>query len=750
MSCFEMVTTLWRRRFHWMALIAMIGVVAVAARVRAELPLARLTAVFPAGGQAGATVEVTLSGQDLDEVTRLHFARPGITAKPKTTAAGVAEPGKFLVTIDAGVPAGLYDLRAIGRFGITNPRTFEVGAAPEITGKPGNTSTAAAIEVRLGLAIHAQADANAKQYFRVALEQGQRAFIEAATARIDSKLEAVIVVSDAAGRELAQSRHGAPVEVTAASDGNYFVAVHDVLYRGGPEYFYRLAVSGEPASQPAGSLRWPVPSAAAFLFPSTLPVATPSESGSTRRIEPPCEILGEFRSARARDWYTFDAAVGTVYWIEVTCHRLGEPAAPFLLVQRVGKDGKATDVQEVYEAPAAGAAPEFSTASRDPIYRLEVKEAGTYRLLVRNLFQAPPEQGPIPYRVSIRRESPDFSLVAVPASPMPEPKDSKDVPVWSTLLRRGGVTPITVAVNRRDGFAGDVHLSVTGLPRGVTAGPAVVAPGANSGTILLVAADDAPAWAGAIRVIGDAMIGRKPVIRVARAGTVAGSAYDGNTKQAVVRSRLSDEFMIAVSGVEQSPLAMAATQPAWDATVGGKVSLALKITRRAEFNGPITYRLAGHPLLAAAPKEFSVDAKADTGGAELDLNQVKLPAGRYVLHVEGQGKVKYANNPEAAKAAQTLAEQAVKHAAEQAAATKAADAAVVEAGKGKDAAVKTAAEQAAAEAKRKLAAVEAEKVAAEARAKELAAKAQPKELTASFYSTPFVVNVAPAPVAKGK
>jgi len=48
-----------------------------------------------------------------------------------------------------------------------------------------------------------------------------------------------------------------------------------------------------------------------------------------------------------------------------------------------------------------------------------------------------------------------------------------------------------------------------------------------------------------------------------------------------------------------------------------------------------------HPLLAAAP-ELTVDAKAETAVIELNLNQTKLPAGEYTLHVEAQAKVKYA------------------------------------------------------------------------------------------------------------
>src|SRR5436305_257698 len=85
-------------------LLGFVGFIASAQRVAAELPLARLTAVFPACGQAGSTVEVTLSGQDLDDVNRLHFARPGLAAKPKLSASGAVEPGKFVVTIDSNVP----------------------------------------------------------------------------------------------------------------------------------------------------------------------------------------------------------------------------------------------------------------------------------------------------------------------------------------------------------------------------------------------------------------------------------------------------------------------------------------------------------------------------------------------------------------------------------------------------------------------------------------------------------------------
>ena len=45
----------------------------------AQLPATRLDGIFPAGAAAGATLEVTIAGDDLDDVDRLVFSHEGIT-----------------------------------------------------------------------------------------------------------------------------------------------------------------------------------------------------------------------------------------------------------------------------------------------------------------------------------------------------------------------------------------------------------------------------------------------------------------------------------------------------------------------------------------------------------------------------------------------------------------------------------------------------------------------------------------------
>jgi hypothetical protein len=46
-----------------------------------EVPQSRLHWVYPPGGMQGTETEVTIGGNDLDEVDRLIFTHSGITAK---------------------------------------------------------------------------------------------------------------------------------------------------------------------------------------------------------------------------------------------------------------------------------------------------------------------------------------------------------------------------------------------------------------------------------------------------------------------------------------------------------------------------------------------------------------------------------------------------------------------------------------------------------------------------------------------
>ena len=197
-----------------------------------QLPRATLSSVFPAGGQQGATLDVTVSGGDLDDSNKLTFSHPGITAKQKLDGEGVPVANQYNVTIAKTVPVGFHDVRVSGgRFGVTNVRSFAVGDLPEITSN-GGTGLENAAEVKLGTIINGQAPSRNYAYYKVGLKKGQRVIVSCMARELDSNLEPVLILKSSGGLELERSRLGEPVDFTPAADGDYFIGLHDFVYGG--------------------------------------------------------------------------------------------------------------------------------------------------------------------------------------------------------------------------------------------------------------------------------------------------------------------------------------------------------------------------------------------------------------------------------------------------------------------------------------------------------------------------------------
>src|SRR4029079_5393909 len=119
-----------------------------------------------------------------------------------------------------------------------------------------------------------------------------------------------------------------------------------------------------------------------------------------------------FYPPRDRDWVTFEAKKGDVFWVEVFSQRLGLPTAPFVLIQHVSKNDKneeqISDVKELYDTDSTIGGVEYKTSSRDPSRKFEVEADGTYRIEVRDLFNTSQADPRLVYRLSIRKEAPDF------------------------------------------------------------------------------------------------------------------------------------------------------------------------------------------------------------------------------------------------------------------------------------------------------------------------------------------------------
>ena len=160
------------------------------------------------------------------------------------------------------------------------------------------------------------------------------------------------------------------------------------------------------------------------------------------------------------------------------------------------------------------------------------------------------------YRLTLRRPRPDFTVSFTPTSPA----------VW-----QGGAVPVSVRVNRRDGFDGEIALNLENLPAGFSAPPTSVPAGENSTAFALFAepSTKSPAKGTPLMLVATARIGGKEVVRRATGGlpraVPAGDLVTTTAKSAVT------------------------VRP------GGQVRLEVRIERRNGFKGRVPLEVRGLP-----------------------------------------------------------------------------------------------------------------------------------------------------------
>jgi len=226
-----------------LALALLLGTLGTSRTGFAQWPQARLNSLSRLGGRAGESVDVTLNGTDLEGAHTLWFDHPGLRALHlKGTT--------FRVVCAADAPIGQHDVRVVGTYGLTNPRTFVVGDRPESVESEPNNAPAQANSIALNSVINGGVTATDIDVFAFEGKAGQRVLIDLAAERLESRLDATLHILNAEGRELAECRDAQGVDpfldFTLPADGRYFLKIHDVIYRGSPDHNYRLTLSDGP------------------------------------------------------------------------------------------------------------------------------------------------------------------------------------------------------------------------------------------------------------------------------------------------------------------------------------------------------------------------------------------------------------------------------------------------------------------------------------------------------------------------
>ena len=512
---------------------------------RAQAPQGYIAYIFPAGGQQGQTLQVTVSGTDLDDAKGVRIAGGGVAGEVVKIDQGKTATVSLTITPDA--QPGQRDFRLLTPGGVTNRFRFIVGQVPEIVEQEPNSEIGEAQTLPpLPVVVNGQIVAPDKDTFRFSAKAGEtivcrvqaQELLPFIADAVPGWFNAVLTLYDAAGHHLAYVDdfrfHPDPVLIYQVErDGDYLVEIKDSVYRGREDFVYRLSIGRLPFVThvyPLGGKRQTTAKIDLFgvnLSQSQMELELSADEPPLRRVqcngngilsnwrpfavgenaetqetepnnttgqanpvEPPITINGRIDQPGDVDYFTFTAQEKQALVMEVQARRLDSPLDSMVtLFDSNGKSLAENDDAEDECSP-------YITHHADSRLLYTFKAAGKHVLRIADVQgKGGPEYA---YRLTIAPPRPDFQLRVTPDNPR---------------VGQGATTVLTVNALRRDGFNGQIDLKLTNLPPGFTASGDVVPEGLNDAIVSLTSLADAALDRYTPTIVGSAVIDGQAITR---------------------------------------------------------------------------------------------------------------------------------------------------------------------------------------------------------------------------------------------
>jgi hypothetical protein len=628
--------------------------------------------LFPAGGQRGTTVRVTVGGAHLQNVTEVRVSGAGISAKateptapapanakaPPPPSAGVKPkqpktapaappPGARSLTLTVAVAPdaelGEREVRVMTPNGASNAFRFVVGQLPEVVEKePNNDRDAAHRLEMLPVLVNGQVFESDRDYFRFAAKKGQtivcavqaRVLLPYIADAVPGWNDVVLTLFDAAGRKLqcvddSQLRPDPVLIFQPPADGEYLLEVRDVLYRGRADFVYRLSVGATPCVThvfPLGARQGstvPVTVYGANLPRPTIDVATAGDPGTTRAVyvETGAGLrsnalpfaLGRERELTEREPNDTPAKANRVEWPSTVNGRI-ERAGDADCFTISGQAGQKVAV-EVLARRLGSPIDAIVTLSNSRGVKVAENDDNvdpTDGLLTHHadprVLYTFPTTGDYVVRVRDVQGKGGLEYGYRLTIAPPRPDFALRVSPDNPRVAPGDSVAITVTAVRRDGYAGSIDLSVKDLPNGFVASETSIAAGRDAVTLTVTAPAGAQVGALVPTVVGTAKIGELLVVRQAAAAQTLLQAF---TLTQIVPTR---ELVLAVVDAP-APFGLALVSPAdgvVDLRQGETAEVTVRVTRREGMKGAVALR-ALNSLLGVSIRQAQVPPERDEG-----------------------------------------------------------------------------------------------------------------------------------------
>jgi hypothetical protein len=444
-----------------------------------------LTTPANLGVKKGETAELTLTGTNLADPLNVLLSCPGKVTIPTDNKNGT-EPAKLRVKVElpADCPIGLHTIRVATKQGVSNFRPFVVDEFPIVAETETNRTKETAQVVSFPVVITGRSDTEASDYFKVKVAAGQTLTFEVIARRLGSPLDPIVLLHDAkTNRALLELyaddtpglQSDCRITHTFKEAGEFLVEVRDTVYRGGPDYFYRLRIGEFPgvttafpvaiqrgqtakvgfagpgaADIPSVSIKaptdpvlvavyvtpkrsgggsgWPVPVLLSD-WPEIIEQEPNDEPAKANKLPVPGGVSAKFDKPHDVDHFAIVGKKGQKLVAAAQTYEINTPTEVLIRIL----DAKGTEIAR--SNPALPAARVEFTPSADGEYVIACEHL--------NYLAGPNEI----YHLTVQPVAPDFDIVL-------------------TLDRceaaAGNGTAVMATVNRLNGYAGPVELSIFG------------------------------------------------------------------------------------------------------------------------------------------------------------------------------------------------------------------------------------------------------------------------------------------------
>lgn len=576
-----------------------------------------LTRIEPPAAPQGATVDVKITGTELDGAAEVFLEDGRIVA-----GAPVAENDTSLtvrLTVPADCPPGPQRLRVRTADGLSQLRMFHVIATEQIREQEPNNGFEQAHAIEPGRAVWGALANEDVDVFKVHLPAGGRIAAAVDAVRLDQQmLDPHLELVDAEGFVIAACDdhpllgQDAALTATVEKEGDYFLRVRESAYGGGNNCYVLhvgdfpiphvawppggaagAAVDVEWFGDPAGpfkqQLTLPPPDgdglarvravrdgkAAAFpaaLRVSAAPIAHAAEPNDEPEKAAPAQapgaIAGRIDTTEDVDWIRVPAAKGSKWNVSGWGRRLGSPVDLVIAAHRdTAKREKITSNDD--------------TDGPDSLLQVTVPDEGAFLLRV-NDFERRGGADFI-YWIEVEPLVPQVTVSVPPAQTKTQQRLVAAVP-------RGNRTALVFNAARTE--CGDpVRLEFPGLPSGAVALPAMIADPAPKCIVVFEAAADAPPGTAAtpVRVLrGDG----EATQEIGRLRQFTDLIF-GDPNQATYRTSVSDRLAVAV--VEEAPATIEASAPPTPIARRGTLDVRVKVARAEGYTGRMRLEMPFRP-----------------------------------------------------------------------------------------------------------------------------------------------------------